>query len=139
MTRRDLLLHRAASLLARASVLAEAPAANLQPAPDHASTHVGPGPHGGDVHGRFLARIRRCRTDRDLEAAIGALEAEIDSVAKARPRPAVPFKTRVVTEWAGHGDAEVARVTNTPRSTVRRWRQEAGLRPADGTPIRAAV
>lgn len=133
MTPSDALLRRAASLLARASVLAEATAANLQPAPDHSSVHVGPGPHGGDVHGHSLIRIRRCRTDRDLEAAIAALEAEIDSVTKARPRPEVPFKVRLVTEWAGHGDAEVARVTNTPRSTVRRWRQQAGLSPATGT------
>lgn len=120
-------------------MLAEATAANLQPAPDHSRVHVGPGPHGGDVHGQFLIRIRRCRTDRDLEAAIGALEAEIDSIAKARLRPEIPFKARVVTEWAGHGDAEVARVTNTPRTTVRRWRQEAGLSPADGTPIGAGL
>lgn len=138
MTLDDRLLRTAASLLARASVLAEATAANLQPAPDHSTAHIGPGSHGGDVHGHFLVRIRRCRTDRDLEAAIGALEAEIDSVAKARPRPEIPFKARLVTEWAGHGDAEVAKVTNTPRSTVRRWRQEAGLSAADGTPIRAA-
>lgn len=39
MTPSDRLLGTAASLLARASVLAEARAANLQPAPDHSSVH----------------------------------------------------------------------------------------------------
>lgn len=130
---------RARNLLAQASVLAEARAANLQPTPDHGSAMVGPGSHGGDVFGTFAVRVRGCRTDRDLQDVIAELEAEIRSVKHARPRPVLPFKARVLFEWAGHGDAEVAQVTNTPRSTVRRWRQEAGLNPADGTPVRERV
>lgn len=135
----DVLVGRARMLLAQASVLAEARAANLQPTPDHATGMVGPGAHGGDVHGRFAARVRGCRTDRDLRDVIDELEAEIRAVKHARPRPVLPFKARLLFEWAGHGDAEVAQVTNTPRSTVRRWRAEAGLNPADGTPIMGRV
>lgn len=132
-------LHAAArQLLARASILAEAKAHNLQPAPDNTRVQALPPGDTRDTYSQLLRRYQRCNTARDLEQFIHAAEQEIESITKAAEKPKIPFKTRILTEWEGHRDTEVAKVTNTPRSTIRRWRQEAGLNPIDGTRQQAA-
>lgn len=84
-------------------------------------------------HLDYRRRYQRCWTDYQRRNVIDAARKELDRIKRTPAKPVLPFKQRILTEWEGHGDTEVAQVTNTPRSTIRLWRKQAGLNPTDGT------
>lgn len=83
-------------------------------------------------HITYRCRYQRCCTDIRRQAVIQAACDELERIKRTPTKPAIPFKQRILTEWEGHGDTYVAQVTNTPRSTIRLWRKQAGLNPLDG-------
>jgi len=122
--------------LAQASVLSETAARRTERRTPDAGENHSPGPSGrsSSLFDAIARRIAGCRTDGELEAAVEWAEDAVTAARKARPRPVIPFKTRILVEWEGHHDDAVAKTTNTPRTTIRRWRQEDGRDPLWGRP-----
>lgn len=127
---------RARDLLAQASVLSEVTGRRLDGDRTSHGKIEGTMPTGANlsVYDRLARRFAK-GVD---ENAITWAEREIELVTKSRPKPKVKFKDRIVYEWEGHHYRAVARTTNTPATTIRRWRELAGRDPLYGREDRAA-
>ncbi len=124
----------ARDLLAQASVVAETSAADIQSEPVKTGKPGGKAPKGEGfgLFDEMAGRFRGCRSVRDWEGAVEWAREELDATRRRRVVQIIPFKVRILVEWEGHGDLEVERAMQVPRSNVRRWRLEDGRDPLTG-------
>jgi hypothetical protein len=133
VTDRAELERRVRRVVAVASVMAEAPGVSFIPSGhsdyDHQEPTTGT---GGNLVDRIRRRCESSSTERDLLRALDWAEEQIETTKRRTLPPSLPFRQRILIEWAGHHYKAVARVTSTPPTNIRRWREEAGLQPLDG-------
>jgi len=123
----------ARTLLARASVIAEAPGVSFIPSGRH--EHDTKAPTTGTGMPLYDRMLHRFLTTNDMDTAIRWAEAELHSTSHSAPPPRLTFKQRILIRWEGHSCEAVAQAEGIHRTTIWRWRREAKLDPADGTEL----
>lgn len=117
-------------LIAHASTISEVPSTF------HAGDTGGPAserdlaPHGPNTTlvDHIVARWRAHGEHAAREWAITAIE-------QVRQGPKLTYRDRLIVDFQGIDDDLVTEQTGTPRTTVRRWREKAGLDPRTGLPV----
>jgi peptide subunit release factor 1 (eRF1) len=125
---------RVRDVLARASVVAEAPGTSFIP-----SGHSQHGPRepttarGGHLVDQVQRKLASCRTTPELIDALDEAEQRIKDLRQTPPKPKRSFKQVILEDEEGQHYKEVGVRYNTPPTTIRQWRQDAGREPLDGT------
>ena len=128
----------ARDLLAKASVVAEAPGVSFIPSGRHEHDTKAPTTGTGTaLLDRMRRRFEEAATPSKLAEEIAWARAELKSMTNAAPKPKWKFKERVLVEWEGHSCEAVAEAEGIHRTTIYRWRRDAGLNPSDGREMAA--